>query len=142
MSAPPVRLVGRRLGVAALIAAAFALVLPAAAPAALKWRTCADVDGFQCAILRVPLDRSGAVPGTIGLHVAREARTVKGGRVFISLSGGPGQGAVAVAPFVADAMAPPPRERRLVVPHHRGTREARGPPRPPPPPPPPPHPLP
>src|SRR3954447_4423429 len=124
MSAPSVRLVGGRLGAAPLAVPAPALALPASAPAALNWKTCADVDGFQCAILRVPLDRSGAVPGTIGLHVAREARTVKGGRVFISLSGGPGQGAVAVVPFVADAMAPALREHRLVVLDQRGTGDS------------------
>ena len=81
MPASPVQFVGRRLGAAVLAAAAFAALAPAAAPAqALRWRNCSNVDGFECATLRVPLDRSGAVKGTIGLHVARERRTVKGGR--------------------------------------------------------------
>src|SRR5205085_6031520 len=115
MSAPPVRHLGRRLAAGALAAAALLAAAPASAPAALRWRSCSNVDGFECATLRVPLDRGGAVPGTIPLRVAREKRTVKGGGIFISLSGGPGQGAVAVAPFVADAMAPALLHRRLVV---------------------------
>src|SRR3954447_17170176 len=124
MSAPPVQHVGRRLFAASLAASALLAVAPAAAPAALRWRRCANVDGFQCATLRVPLDRSGAVSGTIPLRIARESRTVNGGAVFISLSGGPGQGAVAVAPFVADAMAPALQRRRLVVFDQRGTGDS------------------
>ena len=88
MSAPPVVFVGRRLAVLALAVSAVLALTPGAASAALRWRDCANVDGFECGILRVPVDRTGAVKGTIPLHVAREKRTVKGGQVFISLSGG------------------------------------------------------
>src|SRR2546423_6593567 len=84
MPASPVQYLGRRLGAALLAAAAAAAFLPGMASAQLRWRTCSDVDGFQCAILRVPLDRTGAVKGTILLQLAREGRTVKGGRIFIS----------------------------------------------------------
>jgi len=124
MPAAPVVKFGRR-SVAVSLAALLALVaFPAGASAALKWRACANEDGFQCATLRVPLDRSGATPGTIGLRVARESRRVKGGQYFLSLSGGPGQGAVAAAPFVADAMAPALQRRRLVVLDQRGTGDS------------------
>src|SRR3954471_9666623 len=121
MPAAPFVKFGRR-SVAASFAALLVLVaFPAGAGAALKWRACANEDGFQCAVLRVPLDRSGATPGTIGLRVARESRQVKGGQYFLSLSGGPGQGAVSAVPFVADAMAPALQRRRLVVLDQRGT---------------------
>src|SRR3954462_5462859 len=121
MPAAPVVKFGRR-SVAVSLAALLALVaFPAGASAALKWRACANEDGSQCATLRVPLDRSGATPGTIGLRVARESRRVKGGQYFLSLSGGPGQGAVSAVPFVADAMAPSLQLRRLVVLDQRGT---------------------
>src|SRR4051812_29955698 len=121
MPASPVVKFGRRWVAATLAALLVLLVLPIAASAALRWRACANEDGFQCAVLRVPLDRSGATPGTIGLRVARESRQVKGGQYFLSLSGGPGQGAVSAVPFVADAMAPALQRRRLVVLDQRGT---------------------
>ena len=125
MPAPPVQHVGRRLAAGALaVTALLAALAPGSASAALRWRPCANVQGFQCAILDVPLDRTGAVPGTIGLHIAREDRTVKGGGILISLSGGPGQGAVAVAPFVEQAMAPALQHRRLVVLDQRGTGDS------------------
>src|SRR3954467_10378780 len=121
MPAAPFVKFGRRSVAVSLAALLVVIAFPAGASAALRWRPCANEDGFQCAVLRVPLDRSGATPGTIGLRVARESRQVKGGQYFLSLSGGPGQGAVAVVPFVADAMAPALRERRLVVLDQRGT---------------------
>ena len=124
MSAPPVQFVGRRLVAAAVTAvAAFASLaaVPASAPAALRWQACPGEAGFECAVLRVPLDRSGAVPGTVPLHITRERRKVRGGRVYVSLLGGPGQGGVAAAPFIADSMAPALLRHRLVVLDQRGT---------------------
>src|SRR3954454_19899867 len=124
MPAAPFVKFGRR-SVAVSLAALLALVaFTACASAALKWRACANEDGFQCPPLRAPLARSGATPGTTGLRVARESRRVKGGQYFLSLSGGPGQGAVAAAPFVADAMAPALQRRRLVVLDQRGTGDS------------------
>src|SRR3954469_14193049 len=124
MPAPPVQKFGRRSVAVSLAALVLLVAFPAGASAALRWRACANEDGFQCAVLRVPLDRTGATPGTIGLRVARESRRVKGGQYFLSLSGGPGQGAVAAAPFVADAMAPALQRRRLVVLDQRGTGDS------------------
>src|SRR3954447_7268670 len=124
MPAAPFVKFGRRSVAASLAALLVLVAFPAGAGAALKWRACANEDGFQCATLRVPLDRSGATPGTIGLRVARESRQVKGGQYFLSLSGGPGQGAVSAVPFVADAMAPALQRRRLVVFDQRGTGDS------------------
>src|SRR3954452_19802294 len=121
MPASPVRLSRQA---APLLLAALFLVLAAPASAKLRWRACADQLGFQCATLRVPLDRTGATPGTIGLKVAREDRTLRGGKVLISLSGGPGQGAVAAAPFVEQAMAPALQHHKLVVLDQRGTGDS------------------
>jgi pimeloyl-ACP methyl ester carboxylesterase len=122
MPASPVRL--PRQAAALLAFAALSLALPATAAAKLTWRACADQLGFQCATLRVPLDRTGQTPGTIGLKVAREDRKVTGGKILISLSGGPGQGAVAVAPFVEQAMAPALVHHKLVVLDQRGTGDS------------------
>src|SRR3954469_7588826 len=121
MPASPVRLPRQATP---LVIVAFLLALAAPASAKVTWRPCADQLGFECATMRVPLDRSGQTPGTIGIKVAREDRTVRGGKILISLSGGPGQGAVAAAPFVEQAMAPALVHHKLVVLDQRGTGDS------------------
>src|SRR3954453_4255498 len=64
------------------------LALPNAAQAALKWGSCVDFRGIRCATLKVPLDRTGADPGTVPLRIARTGR--KSGPTLMYLSGGPG----------------------------------------------------
>lgn len=71
---------------------AAALTLMIAAPGAqarLKWYRCHDVEKARCAMLSVPLDRAGAVPGTERLRLARFNSA---GRrpTLLYLSGGPG----------------------------------------------------
>jgi pimeloyl-ACP methyl ester carboxylesterase len=116
-----------RRAVAAIVAAAalvLAVVLPASASAArLHWRACSfDLRGFECTRLHVPLDRSGAMPGTVSIRVARQARAPRHGRgVLLALAGGPGQGAVPFARAYEQTLAPALRTRRLVVIDQRGT---------------------
>src|SRR3954447_25122381 len=111
-----------RLAVAVIFAAGLLTLAPSMAAAKLRWRPCPSALGFQCASFPVPLDRSGGgTPGAIPLHVAREDRTVKGGRVLLSLAGGPGQGSIALAPFIAQSMAPALVHHRFVVLDQRGT---------------------
>jgi pimeloyl-ACP methyl ester carboxylesterase len=82
--------VGRRLLLGLLFAVA--LFLPANAHAAVPLTPCPDKSGVQCATVTVPIDRSGAVPGTIGLHVeVLPASGVPRGTMFL-IAGGPGQG--------------------------------------------------
>ena len=75
---------------AAVLAVVLSLALPAASQA-VTWRGC-DVGGpsaSQCATLKVPLDRSGALPGEVPLKLAR----LPGGAgkpTLLYLSGGPG----------------------------------------------------
>jgi pimeloyl-ACP methyl ester carboxylesterase len=64
------------------------LVAPARADAARTWRPCPDAPGVRCTTLTVPLDRTGTVPGTVPLRVARLRRP--GAPVLMYLSGGPG----------------------------------------------------
>ena len=97
------------------------LVTPGVASAGLRWGSCLGKAGFECAVLRVPLDRSGGVPGTVPLRVARERRAVGGGRVLIWLAGGPGEAAVSVAPFFRQQLTPALGGHRLVVLDQRGT---------------------
>ena len=56
----------------AAVAASLALALmPATAESASPFRRCAPGAPVDCAIVRVPLDRTGRVPGTVPLHVLR-----------------------------------------------------------------------
>ena len=68
------------------------LVLALATPAAAQqtWQPCTGTAGAgaECTTITVPLDRSGAVPGSVPLRVARVGR--QGGPVLMYLSGGPG----------------------------------------------------
>ena len=73
----------------AIGAVALALVvLPAPAMARLRWSGCGDVEA-ECARVPVPLDRSGAVKGSVPLRIARyTAPSDK--PTLLYLSGGPG----------------------------------------------------
>src|SRR5207247_7467902 len=83
-------LVGRRLLLGLLFAVA--LFRPGKAHAAITLTPCPDKSGVQCGTVDVPIDRSGAVPGTIGLHVeVLPASGVPRGTMFL-IAGGPGQG--------------------------------------------------
>jgi pimeloyl-ACP methyl ester carboxylesterase len=114
----------RRLAAAIAAAAGFCGVSVAGA-APLTFRDCPRaLPGFECAELRVPLDRSGATPGTVALRVARERRAPAGGRVLVALSGGPGQGSVAFAPYYPQTLAPARSRYRLVVIDQRGTGDS------------------
>src|SRR5829696_159123 len=74
------------LGALAALCAAFALP---GATWAVSWRSCKLAKGAECATLRVPLDRSGALPGTVPLKLAR--LPTDGARpTLVYLSGGPG----------------------------------------------------
>jgi pimeloyl-ACP methyl ester carboxylesterase len=90
--------------------------------AALKLERCGQA-GFGCATIAVPLDRSGAVPGTVRLRVAlqtgRRARSRP--RVLVALSGGPGQGGVDFAQTFALSLEPALSRYRLAVIDQRGT---------------------
>jgi pimeloyl-ACP methyl ester carboxylesterase len=83
--------VGRRLllGLAVVVV----LAAPGQARAAIALSPCPETtNGVQCGTVDVPLDRSGAVPGTIPLHVeVLPASGLPRGTMFL-IAGGPGQG--------------------------------------------------
>jgi len=79
------------------------------------------LSAFRCATLRVPLDRSGTVPGNISLHYARQQKAPKGAGVLVVLAGGPGQGFADAGPFVADSERAAARHYRIVTVDQRGT---------------------
>jgi pimeloyl-ACP methyl ester carboxylesterase len=91
------------------------------ASAALPWANCSTA-GWQCAHLDVPLDRSGAVPGTVSLAVQRvQASSNPGNVAVLPLAGGPGQAALPLAPTFASVLAPALASRDLLVYDQRGT---------------------
>ncbi len=101
---------------------AFALAgVGAPAAGALTTHPCPTQRGFLCATVRVPLDRTGAIPGTVKLAVAVQ-RPRRGARGFlVALAGGPGQAAVPLATSFRASLRPALRHRRLVVVDQRGT---------------------
>jgi pimeloyl-ACP methyl ester carboxylesterase len=83
--------VGRRFLLG--LAVALACLSPGQARAAIPLAACSSSsDGALCGTVTVPVDRTGAFPGTIGLHV--EVLPPEGlprGTMFL-IAGGPGQG--------------------------------------------------
>ncbi|MGZ8634029.1 MAG: alpha/beta fold hydrolase, partial [Solirubrobacteraceae bacterium] len=110
-----------RSALAVLAAAVAALVLAPVADAAIPYAPC-DPAGFQCGQLAVPLDRTGAVPGTVTLNVKR---VVASGNptatAVVALAGGPGQAALPVATEFASILGPSLATRDLLVFDQRGT---------------------
>ena len=115
---------GLRLLLAALAAAGVGIADAPAADAAAFERCSGTAGryGFQCAAVTVPLDRSGAVEGTVALHVQRlRARGFASKPPLVALVGGPGQGAGLFATMFAELFRPALSNRDLVVVDQRGT---------------------
>jgi pimeloyl-ACP methyl ester carboxylesterase len=111
----------RRAAITFVLAAAACVVAGGDASAAGPFKPCASGSPLLCARITVPLDRSGAEPGTLKLHVERlRSRGPRQG-ALIALAGGPGQ---AATPFVFDwalDFRSALRNRDLVVFDQRGT---------------------
>jgi pimeloyl-ACP methyl ester carboxylesterase len=106
---------------APLLAAALAATAPASA-STLAFAPCAAAPSFSCATLDVPLDRSGAVPGTVALSIERlDASPTPTRTAVVGLAGGPGQAANPLAAAMAEEIAPALGERDLLVFDQRGT---------------------
>jgi pimeloyl-ACP methyl ester carboxylesterase len=108
--------------VAALLLTALAALAPASAGAAPALSPCRGQEEFGCATIDVPLDRTGATPGTVALHYAIQRQGPK--KVLIALSGGPGQSGVSLASSFAISLDPALRRYRLAVLDQRGTGES------------------
>jgi pimeloyl-ACP methyl ester carboxylesterase len=100
------------------------LALAAPAQAALPFKRCGTY-GFQCARMTVPLDRGGAVPGSVSLLVKRVRARHRGGATqppLLVLAGGPGQSATdAFGPDSLSLLYPAYWKRDLIVYDQRGT---------------------
>jgi pimeloyl-ACP methyl ester carboxylesterase len=100
-----------------------ALLAPAAARAdTIAYAPCPSRAGFECGTLTVPLDRSGAVGGTVTLAVTRAvAASNPQHKALLALAGGPGQAALPLAEDFASAMGAGLSDRDLLVFDQRGT---------------------
>jgi hypothetical protein len=80
----------------------------AAAASQLSFTPCPGAaSAFACASLPVPLARDGAVPGTISLGIQRRlAGSRPSSSAVVALAGGPGQAALPLSEFIAQAVAP------------------------------------
>ncbi len=108
----------------AAISAAVALAGLAAAPshAALAFAPCGQSNQFACGSLTVPLDPSGATPGTVALVIRRHRAPVGQARsAVIALAGGPGQSAVPITEEFTEILGPVIATRDLIVFDQRGT---------------------
>ena len=94
----------------------------AASAATANFGACANATGFECASVPVPLERSGAVSGSMSLSVERKRAGNGPSRdAVVALAGGPGQAALPLSEFIAQAIAPALGSRDLLVFDQRGT---------------------
>ena len=86
----------RRAGTLAAVALAALAVLASPGTGRAAPAPCGKTPGLVCSQVEVPLDRTGAVPGTVSLHVETlpSAGTARGA-IFL-IAGGPGQGSAHV----------------------------------------------
>jgi pimeloyl-ACP methyl ester carboxylesterase len=111
-----------RSTLAALAAVLATAVFAPGAHAAIPYTPCGTPAGFQCGALTVPLDRTGAVPGTVTLHVERlQAATSPTATAVVALAGGPGEAALPFASDFAGILRPALAGRDLLVFDQRGT---------------------
>jgi pimeloyl-ACP methyl ester carboxylesterase len=101
---------------------AAALLFLSAAPAHAAFGRCpSDVPApISCETVTVPLDRGGAVPGTVNLFVERVPGTAPVHGALIVLAGGPGQAATPLTTQIAPLVAPALKGRDLIVFDQRG----------------------
>jgi pimeloyl-ACP methyl ester carboxylesterase len=110
-----------RSTLAALAAVSALLAIAPGASAAISYAPCEPI-GFQCGQLSVPLDRAGAVPGTLTLNVKRVVAAANPtGTAVVALAGGPGQATLPSAIELASILGPALSQRDLLIFDQRGT---------------------
>lgn len=88
----------------------------------MSFSSCRGGGSFSCSALSVPLDRSGAVGGSVTLAVERlQAGAAPSETAVVALAGGPGQAATPVAEELAASISPALSGRDLIVFDQRGT---------------------
>lgn len=121
------RVRGCRLRVGAAVLAVAAVLVSASAGAGAEGpqlanpHPCPSATGFTCSTLRVPLDHSGRLRGTLDLNVAVADTGDAPRGVLVFLTGGPGQPGVPLAPPIRLRLGSALAGYRLVMIDQRGT---------------------
>ncbi|HXB14501.1 MAG TPA: alpha/beta fold hydrolase [Solirubrobacteraceae bacterium] len=118
---------GRSRSLLTILGAALVLAVASAAPAGaqIPFVPCPKGNDFACAHLSVPLDPSGAQPGTLSLAIRRHRAAVGEARTaIVALAGGPGQPAIPFAEQFAELLGPIAATRDLIVFDQRGIGES------------------
>ncbi len=111
----------RRLRAPVICALGAVTAMVAAAPARSEFKRCPDLAGVQCARVSVPLDRSGALRGTIALDVARVRARHPSRRAILVLQGGPGGAGRGLVSGLRDLLDTALEHRDLIGLDARGT---------------------
>jgi pimeloyl-ACP methyl ester carboxylesterase len=91
------------------------------AGAQIAFTPCKSSNDFACASLNVPLDPSGATPGTLTLALRRHRAPVgEASTAIIALAGGPGQAALPFTEQFSEVLGPVADTRDLIVFDQRG----------------------
>ncbi|MFJ8624602.1 alpha/beta fold hydrolase [Kitasatospora sp. NPDC093550] len=116
------------LGAVAVVAGTTLAAPAVAAPAApdrhggiTGQAPCQGMPEYTCGTLTVPLDHSGAVPGTLQLDVAMTGNADAPEGDLLFLTGGPGQPGLPLFQRIATRLAPLLKDYRLVMYDQRGT---------------------
>ncbi len=108
-----------------LLALLVVLLTPASAGAAVHRHPCSDAPGgTRCGSLRVPLDRSGAVGGTVKVEFERYLRRERGRPALgtmLAIEGGPGFSTTDSRDSYLKLLAPLRSRRDLLLVDLRGT---------------------
>jgi pimeloyl-ACP methyl ester carboxylesterase len=113
--------VAHRKGRLALLAALFVVPLLPASAQALTFQRCTPATRIECARVNVPVDPSGRLPGTIGLHVERVPARGPSRGTLVVLEGGPGGSATASIRDYLDVFRHALADRNLIAIDQRGT---------------------
>jgi pimeloyl-ACP methyl ester carboxylesterase len=111
----------------AVLGGALALLVPgsAAAAAPLSFGPCGTSAEFACAHLTVPLDPSGATPGTLTLSIRRHRAPLgEAHTAIIALAGGPGQAALPFSEDFVELLGPVAATRDVIVFDQRGVGQS------------------
>ncbi|HTA14542.1 MAG TPA: alpha/beta fold hydrolase [Solirubrobacteraceae bacterium] len=112
----------RTLAATILASVICAAASSSAAQAQVVWKPCGDTNDVACGHLTVPLDPSGATPGTITLAMRRHRSPVGESKdAVIALAGGPGQAAIPFLSDFAELLGPIVSTRDLIAFDQRGT---------------------
>ncbi|HEX8649180.1 MAG TPA: alpha/beta hydrolase [Thermoleophilaceae bacterium] len=110
-----------RLARAVVLSLLLACVLAPQSHAAVAFKPCTEDELLQCGEVTVPIDRSGAVPGTIALRVVKVPAAKPSGRAVFAFAGGPGQGATPFASSFSAELERTARTHDVIVFDQRGT---------------------